>query len=109
MLKPLSPLMMKSFSRVVRVPAEVGVRLGVPDAAEWPGGWPWVYVSVYRVMFWDRAVGKLAVECDGEGVYERRSANDLAVLRFCAALRPDNPGEPGMSRRPEVCRPNVWL
>jgi len=63
----------------------------------------------YRETLLPSAAGKLADEGTGDGVYDRRSANDLAARRFwrfCAALsRPD--GEDGMSRRADAWRPMV--
>lgn len=40
-----------------------------------------------------KPAGKLAVERVGEGVYERRSVNDLAARRLWEAAKPVNPRE----------------
>lgn len=40
-----------------------------------------------------KPAGKLAVERAGEGVYERRSVNDLAARRLWEAAKPVNPRE----------------
>jgi hypothetical protein len=52
-----------------------------------------------------RPIGWLAVEGAGDGVYDRRSAYDLAPRRLGTAFRP--PGESGNPKRPEVWRPKA--
>lgn len=52
-----------------------------------------------------RPTGWLAVEGAGDGVYERRSAYDLAPRRLGTAFKP--PGESGKPRRPEACLPKA--
>ena len=81
---------------------DVGVKFGVLPEAD-----AWAY-SAYLETFWARLAGKLADDGTGEGVYDRRSANDFAALKFCAGVNPLNPGEPGISKSPEACRPSVW-
>ena len=100
----LMPFRTKLSSRpFIPPPADVGVRLGVPDAAE-----PWLYSAAYREMFCVKPTGKLAVEGTGDGVYERRSANDLAARKLLCGESPLRPGDPGMSRRLDPWRFNVW-
>lgn len=51
--------------------------------------------------------GKLAVDGTGDGVYDRKSATDLAARRFCAVPKPL--GESGIPRKPEDCWPRRVL
>ena len=54
-------------------------------------------------MFELSVTGKLAEDGTGDGVYERRSAKDLAARRLLCAPKPL--GESGMPRKPEDCWP----
>ena len=73
----------------------MGVTVGVADDAL-PTPYSW-----NLAMFDCRLGGKLAVEGTGDGVYDRRSATDLAARRFCAVPKPL--GESGIPRKPEDC------
>lgn len=96
---PPSPLTRSPSSRCGprADPEAVGVRVGVVDAALLgPYSWNLPILD-------DNATGKLADDGTGEGVYDRKSANDFAARRFCWAPKP--PGESGIPRKPEDCCP----
>lgn len=76
--------------------AEVADKLGL-EAAELLCAY-----SANRVKLLFKDAGKLAVEGTGDGVYDRRSAYDLAARRF---VRP--PGESANPNKPEDWRPSV--
>lgn len=84
------------------LPVAVGVRLGVAELTLFPP-----YSIAYLERFAPRAAGKLAEDGTGEGVNERKSANDLAGRKFCLLRsgRPD--GEVGTSRSEDAPRPIV--
>lgn len=74
-----------------------GVNVGVDEVAL-PGPYSWYLAKVDCKV----VVGKLAVDGTGDGVHDRKSANDLTPRKCCAVVT-NPPGESGTPKSPDDC------